>query len=224
MTLTEFYSYVYEIYFYFSYLIMGLLVAQALAHRITVHTRIRRLPRVDVADLVTRIQRLPMNRPANWHRSLTDHWTAHPASEVILWATEMPYRLGYLDWHEDRLASDIKRVFGDLEAGIQRNIAIASPMGFIFTVLGLMLFAFSSQDNLSIQTLLQALGPALGTTALGNAIMVSELRLLHGRFAQEHERLMSTGTQLLDALHDRIAARRWHQAQIIQRRKELRDE
>ncbi len=129
--------------------------------------------------------------------------------------------MSHLDWHKSRLEADIDRVFSDLEADIYRNIAIASPAGFVFTVLGLMLFLFNSQDNLSIQTLLQALGPALGTTALGGIVMVLEKRLLHGALARQHVQLNRIGNQLLEALHDRVAERRWQQ-QNMKLRKEAR--
>ena len=209
-----------DFYPYLAYAVMGNLLLRSLAHYWTAYSRIRRLPKVDLPALIEQIRALPAHRPTQWHSVLKRHWQIHPATEVILWATEEPHRLAHLDWHKNRLKDDISRVFGDLEADIRRTIAIASPSGFVFTVLGLMLFVFTSQHNLSIQTLLQALGPALGTTALGGIIMVLGKRLQQGALAQERTEITRIGNRLLEALHDRIAEQRWQQNMKL--RKETR--
>lgn len=193
-----------DLYPYLSYLVMGDLLLRSLAHHWTTYQRIRRLPPLDEARLKQTIETLPKD-PGKWRAALRAHATTHPAGQALLWAVEKPHRIRQPDWQKARLEEEIDGRLADLEADIQRTIAIASPLGFVFTVLGLMLFVFSSRDNLGIQTLLQALGPALGTTALGGIVMVLEKRLQYGPLARQRERMENLGKQLLEALRDRAA-------------------
>lgn len=199
------------IYQVFAYGVMSWMLLSTVAHYWTAMVRARRWKKVDAQQLAVVIDSLADLPTHEWHRVLRRELPAHPSTQTLLWTSEKRWRYTRRDYQQQQLLKTVEKELSDLFAASKRNGQQAPTFGFIFTILGLMLFSLSAADNLSVDLMLQTLGPALGTTAFGGVISILEKRLCSGVLAQINQRYRSDGQLLLDSFYDQVLQRHWEQ-------------
>lgn len=196
-------------YFVFiSYGTMILILMRALAHYIICYRRLRQWKPIDHEDLGTRIKALSQTAPSNWHRLLGNEWPDHPAAQSVIWAIQKPIRLSQRDLISEHLMGQISEAFDDLIEDAGRTGGIAPMAGLFFTIIGMMLFSLSSIDTLTAKLMIQTMGPALGTTALGSLIAILEKNLIDGRLATMQRQYYRQGMSLAQALNELVLTHR----------------
>ncbi|MBU0501593.1 MAG: MotA/TolQ/ExbB proton channel family protein [Gammaproteobacteria bacterium] len=184
------------------YAILGNCLIRALAHRTVLRQRTKGFERLPLERLEQHIQNLEATPLDRWDPNLLGPWRNHPITETLRWCLERPARIAEPEQVQTRLAQDIQIPFADLLADAHRNMATAPMWGMLFTILGIMIISHQIGSLGSIQALLAALGPALGTSALGSITAILEKGLIQGRLHPLIDRLHFAGSRLLLALRD----------------------
>lgn len=89
-----------------------------------------------------------------------------------------PQRLQKLQEIESMLMLEIDRLFNPLESASEKLKSAAPAWGMFFTIVGIMFASKEFGESASVLKMLAAIGPAMGTTALGIIASIIEKRLI----------------------------------------------
>lgn len=200
------------------YGVLGYSLTRAIAHWTVLGQRRRALKAPPLERLESHfsgLEEIPLHQ---WRNRVFDAWRDHPVVVVIHGCLERPQRLADPQGVQTRLALEIQAAFADLLADAHKNMATAPMWGMFFTILGFMIIGYQiGGASSSIQTLLGALGPALGTSALGSITAILEKNLIQGQINPQIERMHQEGARLLLTLTDGYQA-----AQAMEKIRRLR--
>lgn len=115
----------------------------------------------------------------NWPKISLGSAQENPIALTLSRLLKAPERLKKPQEIERMLMLEIDRLFSPLESASEKLKSAAPAWGMFFTIVGIMFASKEFGESASVIKMLAAIGPALGTTALGAIAAIIEKSLIY---------------------------------------------
>ena len=166
-----------------SYSVMSFIVLTAISHRIQfrmmkIEKRMSGATHEETESWKRQLQNADIK---DWPRISLGSAQESPIALALSRLLKAPERLQRLQEIERILMLEIDRLFSPLESASEKLKSAAPAWGMFFTIVGLMFATNEFGESGSVIKMLAAIGPALGTTALGAIAAIIEKSLIYSR-------------------------------------------
>lgn len=163
------------------YSVMSFIVLTAISHRIQfwmmkIEKRIAGATHEEMEHWKQQLQNTDIG---DWPRISLGSAQESPITLTLSRLLKAPERLKKPEGIERMLMLEIDRLFSPLESASEKLKSAAPAWGMFFTIVGIMFASKEFGESASVIKMLAAIGPALGTTALGAIAAIIEKSLIY---------------------------------------------
>ena len=163
------------------YSVMSFIVLTAISHRIQfwmmkIEKRMAGATHEETEFWKEQLQKANIE---DWHNISLGSAQESPIALTLSRLLKAPERLKKPQEIESMLMLEIDRLFSSLESASEKLKSAAPAWGMCFTIVGLMFATDEFGKSASVINMLAAIGPALGTTALGAIASIIEKSLIY---------------------------------------------
>ena len=163
------------------YTVMSFIVLTAISHRIQfwmmkIEKRMTGVTNEETEYWKRQLQNADIK---DWPKISLGSAQESPIALILSRLLKAPERLKKSQEIERMLMLEIDRVFSPLESASEKLKSAAPAWGMFFTIVGIMFASKEFGESGSVIKMLAAIGPALGTTALGAIASIIEKSLIY---------------------------------------------
>ena len=178
------------------YSVMSFIVLIAISHRIQfwmmkIEKRMTGATHEETEYCKAQLQNTDME---NWHNISLGSAQERPIDLTLSRLLKAPERLKKPQEIERMLMLEINRLFSPLESASEKLKSAAPAWGMFFTIVGIMFASKEFGETASVIKMLAAIGPALGTTALGAIASIIEKSLIYSCLLPVQDQMRRDGS------------------------------
>ena len=199
------------------YSVMSFIVMIAISHRIQfwmmkVEKRMVGATHEDTESWKGKLQNADIE---NWHNISLGSAQERPICLTLLRLLAAPQRLKKPQEIERLLMLEINQLFNPLESASEKLKSAAPAWGMLFTIVGLMFATNEFSESASVIKMLAAIGPALGTTALGAIASIIEKSFIYSYLLPVQTQMRRDGSLFFMDVADLYARKMELKAKLI---------
>lgn len=198
-----------------SYTVMYVIVLTAISHRIQYWMITKESIMVTHEEMEHWKRQLQNADIEDWRNISLGLGQERPIALTLSRLLAAPERLKKPEDTERMLMLEIERLFSPLESASEKLKSAAPAWGMLFTIVGLMFATNEFSESASVIKMLAAIGPALGTTALGAIASIIEKSFIYSYLLPVQTQMRRDGSLFFMDVADLYARKMELKAKLI---------